>query len=459
MSRRQRARSLPFVAADRAPKRKPFDRLLEHQLESDLALARQMGSPLGVFVLRIEHKDGWFDGLADEARDLLLDDVASRLRQAAGPADRIMRFRDDGFVIIQPAGFDLFAARQLARTILASLRPPLRMGAWLRSLDISIGIASYPNDGNTACLLLSNGYAALKRAERWGGNGFCLFSPMASKALADGLVVDEDLRRAMRAEALEMRFKPILDVDRACMGAVAGELTWQHPARGLMTYADILPSAERAGVLARLNEWMVTYVCRQAGLWRHRGLHRRVCLDVSRAQVADSHLAVALAAALEQASLPAHLIELSIDHRVLLDDTDHRLRTGLRHLADLGVDLTASNVGNGPLPFHGLANLPIHNVELAPSMIAAIGRCSDSEVTLAALIAFLQGLSLRVRAAGTAADDQLDFLRNHQCDEVTGPLLAPALGAAEIDRLTGIEPCFMQQQWLAGSKPRLLSMH
>jgi EAL domain-containing protein (putative c-di-GMP-specific phosphodiesterase class I) len=92
-------------------------------------------------------------------------------------------------------------------------------------------------------------------------------------------------------------------------------------------------------------------------------------------------------------------------------------------------------------------------------MIAAIGRCSDSEVTLAALIAFLQGLSLRVRAAGTAADDQLDFLRNHQCDEVTGPLLAPALGAAEIDRLTGIEPCFMQQQWLAGSKPRLLSMH
>lgn len=445
----------PFVSG----KRSSTSISLKNKLTHDLALARQRGETVAVFAVRIDRHDDLLAELGHEVLERLLVRIAKRLGATIGPADSMGRFRHGSFAVVQPMTPNAFAGYRAAQKMLSSLQHQMRIAGDDRCLDINIGISFYPADGNTASHLLERAYAALRRAERWGGNGFCFHSPSAAKAVADALAMDVDLRRALHVQAVDMRFQPVLDMDQASMVAVVGQLFWQHPVRGRLTMSDIMPSAERAGLLPMLNGWLANRIRDQSDLWRRKGLHQRISIRASRSQIVDAGLAAALSAAFGATGVPAGRVEISIDHGLLLDETDHRLRTGLQQLADLGIELTAANVGAEPLSFQSLTALPIGCVELAPSMIATIGRCSSSEAILDAMIAFIHGLGLRVRAVGTEVEEQFDFLQRHGCDELAGPLLAPALKAGDISRLTGIKPCFLQQRSLANTERKLLSLH
>ena len=237
------------------------------------------------------------------------------------------------------------------------------------------------------------------------------------------------------------------------------DLPWQDAGCDDMSSADAALLAERANVMPRFNEWLVNDVCRQLDCWRDAGIDRPISIQVSRAQVADGHLARQLSARLSAEGLEADLLEVCIDHGLLLEGTDHRIRNGLRQLAELGIKLVISGVGEGAVAFGNMKDLPIHCVGLATSMIAAIGRCSHSETMLKALIGFVHRLDLKIRTVGVFSNEQLDFLRHHGCDEAIGPLFAPALEGRDIDRLTNFELCFNQQNKLRLAMPSPLSMH
>ena len=360
-----------------------------------------------------------------------MDGLFARLQQhatdLAPSTDQIGRPWHDGLAVVHPSAGDSFDIYRSARRLLLRLDRHLIDGDEKPSIKMSLGIALYPDDGNTPAALLDHAYSAAKRAERWGENGFCFFSRSAGREVADRLSMDIALMRAFKAGTVDMRFQPVVDLRQPRMIGVIGEPDWRHPEQGDQPAKVIMDSVERMDMARVYNAWLIDRLCRQSDQGSRRLRQRRIGFQVMRSQLAGAALATDLASALEARHLPASLIEVAIDGNLLFDHTDHRLRTGLQQLADLGVQLTVVNIGVEPLPLEALGTLPLSAVEFAPEMVSTIGRCSTTERTLAALSCFMSKLGLRSRAAGVTTEAQLGFLREIHCDEATGSLLTGSM--------------------------------
>ncbi|MGI9451648.1 MAG: EAL domain-containing protein [Geminicoccaceae bacterium] len=436
----------------------PLSTLLKTWLEHDIAMAMEMSRSVAVFIVRIDDYHRLVTDCGDEAMQMVMAKLGSRLKKMLRPVDASVRSSDDRFTIIHPFDGDPLALHGMAKTLLQRFQQPVRLVDGSRCFAASIGVAFYPEDGNSAELLVERAQDALHRTDRWGGNGFCLSSRSAARNVADELSKHEELRRALDADDLAMRFQPILDLSRNCMTAVSAEPHWQHSMHGLKSGEEIASIAGQANLQSRLNEWTVDNICRQLIDWRRVGLDRSISIDVSRSQISDRGLARLLSDHLSAPGTTPDFLEIRLDQDVLLAETDHRIRTGLQHFADLGVSLSLSNVGRGPLAIQSLRGLPVHSVCLAPDMIAAIGRCSSAEIMLQAMIGFMHDLGLCVRAVDVRFHEQVDFLKDHGCDEATGPFFAPALKGVDIDRLTNSSPSIGRRENIM-LMPQPMSMH
>ena len=436
----------------------PLSTLLKTWLDHDISMAMALTRSVAVFVVRIDDYHRLATDCGDDAMQMVMAKLGSRLKKILRPVDVSVRSSEDRFTIIHPFDGDPLTLHGMAKTMLRRLQQPVRLVEGSRRFAASVGIAFYPEDGNSAELLLERAQDALRRTDRWGGNGFCLSSRSAARHVADKLSEQEELRRALDAGDLAMRFQPILDLSRNCMTAVSAEPHWRHFKHGLKNGKEIASIAEQANLQSRLNEWTVDSICRQLIDWCKGGLDRSISIDVSRSQISDRGLARLLSDRLSAPGTTPDFLEIRLDQDVLLAETDHRVRTGLQHLADLGISLSLSNVGRGPLALQSLQGLPIHSVCLAPDMIAAIGRCSSAETMLQAMMGFIHDLGLCVRAVDVRFQEQVDFLKDHGCDEATGPFFAPALKGVDIDRLTNASPCIGRRENIM-LMPQPMSMH
>ncbi len=427
-------------------------------LEHNLSMARATGGSLAVFAIRIDAYHDLVQSWGEPALEIAFLELASRLKKTLRPTDALMRSDNDCFTIIQPAAGDHLALHATAKTMLKQMQRPVRLGMDERCLAASIGIASYPEDGNSADLLLGHAKEALRRTDRFGGNGFCFHSLNAARKIADDLAEHKDLRRALDNDDLSMRFQPILDLSKSCMIGVTGEIHWPRQEHASLNMAAVAAIAERAELAVKLNQWWLDRVCRQLNDWRDSLVVRPISVEVTRSQIVDGHLARHLTKGLAATGTSADQLEIGIDHGLLSDDTDHRFHTGLQHLAELGIAFNLTNVGKGPLAMQKLANMPLRSAGLAPEMVAVIGRCPSSETMLEALIGFAHDLGLSVRAVDVGNQEQLDFLKTCGCDEATGSIFAPALKGEDIERLTGLKPCFTQKD-LRGLTKQPLVMH
>ena len=409
---------------------------------------------MAVFVVRIDDYNRLAAQLSGSELETIVAAFGSRLRETLRPADAFIRSGEDSFTLFLSFSGNRLGLHSNAKTMLKRLQQPVCLDAGEREPAASIGIAFYPEDGNRAEMLLDRAHEALRRTDRWGGNGFCLYSRSAATKIADDLAKHEDLRRALGAGDLSMRFQPILDLARNCMSAVSGDLAWEHSENTGMALADVAEIAEGADILPRFNQWLVDQLDRQSAAWRSGGIQRTVSITLSRSQVADGDFARCLTHCQKRSGLRADLLEIGIGHDLLLNDTDHRFRAGVEQLADLGIAVHLRDVGNGPLAFHALQRLPIASIGLAPCMIAAVGRCSQSEAMLDALIGFGRDLGVGVRAVDVSTREQLDCLTSFSCNEAVGNIIAPRLNGDDIDRLTSFKPCPNQQE-----KLRLVHTH
>lgn len=436
----------------------PLSAFLKVWLEHDLSMARRNGSSLAIFVLRVDAYHDLASSFDRETLEAALSTLSSRLKKTFGLSDAFVRSGKDRFTVIQPFSGDQLDLHGIAKSMLKVAQRPLRLGPSDQSLAASIGIACYPEDGNSAERLLEGAEAALRRTDRWGGNGFCIHSASSAKKIADELSAHEEFRHALAEADLELRFQPVLDLQTNSMTGVFGGGHWQCQNADPLDMMAIATLAERAKLIAPFDEWLIDSVCRQLIDWRGQGSDRPISFTLSRAQILDRHFSRLLSQRLRAAGLCTSLLDISIDQDLILDGTDHRVFAGLHRLADLGIGLSLNNVGVGALAMQNLAKLPIRSINLAPELTAVIGRSASAETMIVALIGFAHHLGLSVRAVDISSQAQLDFLKRKGCDEATGTLFAPALKGADIDRFIHLKPAFTQQMRLGTPQPRA-SMH
>ncbi len=424
-------------------------------LDFNLAIARGQGTTLGVFCIRIDRKEVSAACQQTENLEQFLVDFQGKLARVSPTPGRVRRLWDNGFAMAQPFLQGPFDAYLHARKLLERLERIIQNNSDTAKVKLSMGVALYPEDGNSATLLLERAFDAAGRARLTGAHCFCFYSRATGRKMAKILATDVGLARALKSDSVEMHIQPVLDLHTLRFDGVLGEPFWRHPTEGELLFEDIDRSVERSGLSAVYDRWFRETLRSRLETWSRRSGNHRVGIRLGRSQLLSSEPAADLHQLLETKGIAAERLEFVVDGRCFLGETDHRRCTTLWQLAELGARMTMANVGDGPLPIDSLTTLPFEGVELAPSAISSACRGVASKRKFSALFGLVRTLGLRSRAIGVTSDEQLTLLREHDCDEAAGPLLAPSIRPAELDRFPDMNLLFDYST----ASPRLLPLH
>jgi EAL domain-containing protein (putative c-di-GMP-specific phosphodiesterase class I) len=285
-------------------------------------------------------------------------------------------------------------------------------------ITTSIGIALFPNDGDSAELLLKNADHAMYRAKDAGRNSYQLFTEAMNSRALERLSMENNLRHALDRGELALHYQPQFNVATKRITGVEALLRWKG-----VGPAEFIPIAEETRLIVPIGEWVLREACRRAKTWQaegHAGL--RMAVNLSPRQFQHSDLPLLSTGALAESGLAPGDLELEITESTAMQNTERTIAT-LRRLRDIGVRIAIDDFGTGHSSLNYLRTFPVDTVKIDQEFVHEIESSQADRAIVSAVIGMARGLNLRVIAEGVETEAQLAFLRQHGCDEVQGFLL------------------------------------
>jgi diguanylate cyclase (GGDEF)-like protein/PAS domain S-box-containing protein len=409
--------------------------LFYDRLGNALARARRTGACITVMLLDLDQFKEVNDSMGHTAGDVLLCEVAARLRGLTRVGDTWARLGGDEFALLQEGIAEADAADQTACRVLAALDSPFLIEEQEIEISASLGVTVFPDHGDTAERLIRNADVALYRAKAAGRSRFERYGYEMDRQLLNVRNLQRGLRRALAEGELELAYQPMFDLPSQRLSKVEALLRWILPDGGQIPPASFIPIAETSGLIHPLGEWVLQVACRQAAAWRDAGRPLKTAVNVSAAQLRRSEFADSVREALDGAGLAASLLEIELTESVFLDPSKEQIHDTLRRLAEQGVTLAIDDFGIGYSSLAYLKHFPFDEVKIDGSFVADIGLAPDGGAIAAAVVGLAHSLGKRVTAEGVETGEQLAFLRDQGCDAAQGFLLGrpgPADGVVQL---------------------------
>ncbi len=399
-------------------------RMLTDRLEQALIHARRSGRVAGVLMLDLDRFKTVNDSLGHGQGDVLLQTLAGRLIDCVREGDTVARLGGDEFVVVLSDMADVSHIVPVAQKILAALARPVELGQQLLSLSTSLGIAVYPDDGETADALLQYADTAMYRAKDQGGNAMAFFTADMMQAMINRLQIEAGLRRALDLDELRLHYQPIIDAASGRITSAEALVRWQDPQRGLVPPMDFIPIAEETGLIVPIGDWVLREACAQARSWRDLGLGEiPVAVNLSARQFSAPSLDESVAQALQACDCPASLLQLEITESSIMDQVGQALET-MHRLTSLGVQLTIDDFGTGYSSLSQLKRLPVRKLKVDRTFVHDIKIDADDDIFVDAILSLAGKLGLRTVAEGVETPQQVTFLASRGCDEYQGFLFS-----------------------------------
>jgi diguanylate cyclase (GGDEF)-like protein/PAS domain S-box-containing protein len=379
------------------------------------------------------------DSFGHEHGDILLCEVAARLRRVLRPADVVARLGGDEFVVAaECAGGAMggsHAAAAIAAKLLEVLTLPVTVGAQDVVVGASIGISMYPVDAATRELLFQTADTAMYRAKAEGRNRYRFFEPAMTVAARARMALELSLRPALAREEFELHYQPRVDLRSMAVVGMEALIRWRHPQQGMVPPQQFIGIAEETGLINPIGRWVLREACRQTRrLIDEFGRPIRVSVNVSARQLAQQGFVAEVREALADAGLAPSALELELTESALIDDLE-RTAAMLGELQALGVKLAVDDFGTGYSGLAYLRRLPIDVLKLDRSFVLQDdGRISAFDF-VKAFVDMAHALQMSVVAEGVETTEVLDFLRAASCDEAQGYLLGRPLPLADLRAL------------------------
>ncbi|WP_373389570.1 EAL domain-containing protein [Pseudomonas alcaligenes] len=425
----------------------PNRTLFQDRLHTALQHAERHAEWVVLMFLDLDRFKPINDSLGHAAGDRMLKDVAVRLAACVAEDDTVARMGGDEFtLLLQPRNTRegaLNRAIHVAEQILASLAQPFVLQGREFFVTASIGIALAPQDGDELSQLMKNADTAMYHAKERGKNNFQFYQAEMNATALQRLELESDLRHALEQGQFQLYYQPQLSGDGKRLTGVEALLRWSHPRRGLVAPNEFIPVLEELGLIVQVGDWVITEACRQLRAWHEARVRvPKVSVNLSARQFGDGQLGMRISRILRDSGLPPACLELELTESILMRDVGETLQM-LTSLKKLGLCIAVDDFGTGYSSLNYLKQFPIDVLKIDRSFVDGVpGGEQDAQIARA-IIAMAHSLNLAVIAEGVETQEQLDFLREHGCDEVQGYLFGKPMAAAQFEALFGGNALFV----------------
>ena len=360
--------------------------------------------------------------------DVLLADVAERLRGFVRESDAVARTGSDEFAILLTGLEKPEDAGVLADKIADAIATPQIVGGQRLMLEVSVGIAIAASDGNEPDLLLGNASLALEGAKGEGRAARRFFEPGMNVRAKARRVLKSDLLKALQAGEFELFYQPLFNLAGQAVTGYEALLRWRHPVRGLVSPADFIPLTEEIGLIVPLGAWVLRQACLDAARWPD---HMKVAVNISSVQFRHPGLVEAVISALAASSIAASRLELEITETVLLNEDDGTLGA-LHRLRDIGVHISLDDFGTGYSSLSYLRMFPFDKIKIDQSFVRNLDTDASAKPIVKAITGLARNLGIDTTAEGVETQEQLDWLQAQGCNEVQGFLISRPMPVKDI---------------------------
>ncbi|PKR52295.1 GGDEF domain-containing protein [Thalassospira povalilytica] len=372
------------------------------------------------------------DSLGHDVGDLLLKAVAGRLQKVIGRQEIVGRLGGDEFLIIIPDLKETQDAAILSQAVLDALAPAFDIKGRVLFVSPSIGIALYPSDGEDFPALMRNADTAMYSAKSGGGGTYHFFTKTMNESAMARLVIENDLREALAQNQFELHYQPKVDLRTNRISGLEALIRWKQPGRGYISPMQFIPVAEETGLIGKIGEWVIAEVCRQIAEWDAQSVPPLpIAINLSPRQLIEGRITETISRILTDTGTPAARIVLEVTETVMMQEIKKSAAI-LEELRHLGLQIAVDDFGTGYSSLAYLKRLPINSIKIDRSFVRDVTIDTDDAAITRTIIVMGHNLGLKVIAEGVETKEQMAFLRESECDEVQGFLIATPQPPQEI---------------------------
>jgi diguanylate cyclase (GGDEF)-like protein/PAS domain S-box-containing protein len=419
----------------------PNRALLQDRLSKALASARRQKDKVALLFLDLDRFKDTNDSLGHSLGDLLLQNVAERLKRCAREQDTVARLGGDEFLIVLTNVKEIADAFVAAERFMHAMTTEFVVQGHSLSISCSVGISMFPENGTDSEILIKNADAAMYCAKESGRNSFRFFTEDMNAQGVERLTLENGLRLALDKKELFLVYQPQVDIVSGSIIGLEALLRWQHPTLGLVPPDKFIRIAENCGLIVPIGEWVLRTACSQARKWQDEGIPAvSVAVNVSAVQFRQEGFCQLIRKVLDETGLAPQHLELELTEGLLLANADVTFSV-LQELTDMGLTLAIDDFGTGYSNFTYLRQFRVSKLKIDRSFIRDVAVNPDDASITTAIISMAKSLNIKVIAEGVEDEAQMSFLRAHQCDEIQGYYFSKPLAVDKVaEKLRGDSP-------------------
>ena len=409
------------------PNRILFRRIMENAIR----LAKTHDSALALLLINLDDFKKVNDSYGNEAGDNLVKTMAGRLTRCVRKSDAIARIGGDEFTLLLDDCLASDDIALVAKKVMDVLSTPFSIAGHPLMVSCSIGIAIYPEAGDTVDGLLKRANMAMIEAKTHPGSQYRFYNEETNAEVMNRLNMEADLRRALRANEFEMYYQPRVKLESGETVGMEALIRWRHPKRGMVSPKEFIPIAEECGLIVPIGYWVIQQACRDLAKFDCSASSTLdIAINISFKQLQDSKFVETATRIIRQSGVDATRLEFELTETAIMSNYQQTY-DGMMALSQLGITFSLDDFGTGFSSFAHIQRLPISALKIDRSFIRNVVKNEDDAIIVKAMINLAHSLRLHVIAEGVETLEQVQFLWQNHCDQVQGFYFSPAVPTKE----------------------------
>lgn len=410
----------------------PNRALFQDTLKNAISKATRSKTKIALMFIDLDNFKIINDTLGHDYGDLLLIEVAKRLKSTLRAEDTVSRIGGDEFTIILEDIKDNSYPSVVAQKVIDALSSPIALKDETGYIGASVGIAMFPDDSKEIKALIKNADIAMYTAKNSGKNIYKYFKEDMNADASERLELSNDLRNAIENNQLKLYYQPVMNIKTNSLAAFEALVRWEHPKYGIITPDNFIKLAEEGGFMAKVGKWILQQSCQQIKFMQDAGVKIKIAVNISSKQLTQNHLERTIKDIVKSSKIDPALLELEVTESFLMENIN-QVEQVLINLKKIGINTAIDDFGTGYSSLGRLKKLPITKLKIDKSFIDDIPSDKDDMQIASTIITLANQLSLEVVAEGVETEAQMKFLKSQGCHLMQGYYFSKAIPEDDIN--------------------------